>query len=215
MMHGFWDIKCKKQSLLSLWVIFCPLTLRTTKKIKIFKKLKKTLVKYYHFTLVYHKWQPYNVWFLRYQIRQSIICHFVLLFALVYQVYHKWQSYDTWFLRFLRYQLQQTDFSVILGHFLPFYSPKSPKNENIKNMKTPGDIIILHKCTKTHDQRLYCSWDIVCGWRNCYFSFWAIFCPFTLLTARKMKISIKWKKYLQISSFWTSVPKIMIICWIF
>ena len=23
---------------------------------------------------------------------------------------------------------------------------------------------------------------------NCYFSFWAIFCPFTLLTAQKIKI---------------------------
>ena len=29
---------------------------------------------------------------------------------------------------------------------------------------------------------------------NCYFSFWAIFCPFILLTAQKIKISKKWKK---------------------
>ena len=36
--------------------------------------------------------------------------------------------------------------------------PNSPKNENIKKMKTtPGDIIILHKCTKTDDHRLHCS----------------------------------------------------------
>ena len=28
---------------------------------------------------------------------------------------------------------------------------------------------------------------------NCYFSFWAIFCHFTPVTARKMKISKKWK----------------------
>ena len=26
-----------------------------------------------------------------------------------------------------------------------------------KNEKTPGDIAILHKCTKTHDYMLYCS----------------------------------------------------------
>ena len=58
---------------------------------------------------------------------------------------------------------------------------------------------------------LYCSWDMVCEGCNCYFSFWAIFCIFILLTARKMKISRQWKKHLEISSFYTSVPKIMII----
>ena len=41
--------------------------------------------------------------------------------------------------------------------------------------KTPGDIIILHKCTKNHDYMLHCSWDMVCDQCNCYFSFWATF----------------------------------------
>ena len=45
---------------------------------------------------------------------------------------------------------------VILGHFLPFY-PTNPKNQNFEKM--PGDIIILHKCTKNHDHMLYCSWN--------------------------------------------------------
>ena len=54
--------------------------------------------------------------------------------------------------------------------------------------KTPGDIIILHKCTKIHDHMLYCSWHVVRDRCNCYFSFWAIFCPFTPITAQKMKI---------------------------
>ena len=61
----------------------------------------------------------------------------------------------------------------------------------------PGDIIILHKCTKNHDRRLYCSWDIVQGREN-YFSFWAIFCPFT---------SQKWKKHLEVSSLYTVYHK--------
>ena len=43
-----------------------------------------------------------------------------------------------------------------------------------------------------------------------YFSFWAIFCPFTSLIARKIKILKKWNKHLQISSFYIRVPKIMI-----
>ena len=79
--------------------------------------------------------------------------------------------------------------------------------------KKPGDIIILHKCTKTHDHRLYlyCSWDMAGDGCNFWFSLWVIFCPFTSLTAQKMKISKKWKKTQEISSFYTTVSKIMII----
>ena len=46
-----------------------------------------------------------------------------------------------------------------------------------------------------------------------YFSFWTIFCHFTPLTAQKIKILKQWKKHLEISSFYISVPKIMIICY--
>ena len=77
----------------------------------------------------------------------------------------------------------------------------SPKNEkNIKKFKNmPGGIIILHKYTKNHDFRLYCSWDMAHDRQ--------------LSTIWKIKISKKWKKYLVISSFYTSAPKIMIICY--
>ena len=42
----------------------------------------------------------------------------------------------------------------ILGYFLPFYRPNSPKNQNFqqkkdKQEKTPGNI--LHMCTKNYD----------------------------------------------------------------
>ena len=64
--------------------------------------------------------------------------------------------------------------------FCPFYPLTCPKNKNFTKMRiTPGDNIILHKCTKNHDHMLHCSWDMVCDGCNCYFSFWAIFCPFT------------------------------------
>ena len=57
---------------------------------------------------------------------------------------------------------------------------------------------------------LHCSWDMVRDECN-YFSFWAIFCPFTPLTAQKIKIKKeKWKKGLEISSLYISVPKVMI-----
>ena len=47
----------------------------------------------------------------------------------------------------------------------------------------------MHKCTNDHI--LYCLWDMAQDTCNCYFSFWATFCPFTPLTAQKIKI---WKK---------------------
>ena len=98
--------------------------------------------------------------------------------------------------------------------FCPFTPPNNPKNEpSKKKKKRLGDIIILHKCSKNYDYMLYCSWDMVCDQCNCYFSSWAIFCPFNHLTTWKMKISIKWKKHLVISSFHTSLPKTMIICY--
>ena len=48
--------------------------------------------------------------------------------------------------------------SVTLDRSLPFYPPNSPKYQNLKKMKkTPGDIIILHTCTKNYDQIMYGS----------------------------------------------------------
>ena len=73
-----------------------------------------------------------------------------------------------------------------------------------------GDSIILHKCTTNHDHMLYSSWDMAHDGCNCYFSFWAIFCPFTSHQPKKWKFQKKWKKGLEISSFYTCTPKIMI-----
>ena len=78
----------------------------------------------------------------------------------------------------------------ILGYFLPFYLPSSPKN---------------------HDHMLYWSWGMVHDGCN-YFSFWVIFCPFTLLTAPKIKILENEKNIWRYHHF-TNVPKIMIICY--
>ena len=77
----------------------------------------------------------------------------------------------------------------------------------------PGDIIILHKCSKNHDHMLYYSWDMAFDKCNCHFSFWAIFLPFYPPNNRKIENFKKIKKCLEISSFYTSVSKIMIICY--
>ena len=55
---------------------------------------------------------------------------------------------------------------------------------------------------------LYCFWDMTCDGCNYYVSFWDIFCQ----KIKKSKIKKKWKKHLEISSSYTRVPKIMIIC---
>ena len=59
-----------------------------------------------------------------------------------------------------------------------------------------------------HDHMLYCLLDMVAGdGYNYYFSCWAIFCPFTHITARKIKLK---KKHLDLSSFYGCVLKIKI-----
>ena len=73
--------------------------------------------------------------------------------------------------------------------FCPFPFRTTWKNQNFEKLKKlHEDIIILHTCTKNHDHMLCCSWDMACNGCNCHFSFWAIFCPFTSLTAQKIKI---------------------------
>ena len=125
-------------------------------------------------------------------------------------MYHRQQSDDIWF---LRYWARQTKFFVIFDHFLSFYPPKNQQNQNFEKMKKkPGDIIILHKCPINDNHMMYCSWDMKRNGHNSLL-FWTVFCLFTPLTTRKIKILKNWKKILEISSFYTSVLKIMIICY--
>ena len=148
----------------SFWTIFCPFTTLTAQKIKISMK-KKITWRYRHFPQVYQKSWSYAILFLKYMV------------------------YDGWNCYFL--------FSAI---FCPFDSPNSPK----KSFRT------MEKTTTTttpnwryhHFPQVYQkSWSyailflryMVCDGCNCYFSFWAIFCPFTTLIAQKIKISKKKK----------------------
>ena len=82
-------------------------------------------------------------------------------------------------------------------HFRSFFAllsqywPQKPKFG--KNVKKPGYIIILCMCTINQDHNMYGSWDMKCNRHN-FLSSCAIFCPFTPLTAWKMKISKMKKK---------------------
>ena len=52
--------------------------------------------------------------------------------------------------------------------------------------------------------------EIRCN-RESFLSFWAIFCPLTLLTPPKNKTCKKWNKHLQILSFYNCLPKMRIM----
>ena len=121
------------------------------------------------------------------------------------------------------WDMKHKRFFCHFGPFFAFLPHNNPKIKILKNWrKSARDIIILHKCTKNHDPMLYCSWDIECDRCNFYFSFWAIIClhfqllfalppPSPFLITQKIKIKKKnEKKCLEISSFYTCVPKIMI-----
>ena len=120
----------------------------------------------------------------------------------------------------------------IFCHFRLFFAhlpPKNPKNQNSeKRKRLSGDIITLHMCTINDNHMIYGSWDMERDKQyflsfgtvfffhlihgagcNCYFSFWAIFSPFTTLTAQTVKNFKKWKKHLELSSFYTCARKIL------
>ena len=63
---------------------------------------------------------------------------------------------------------------------------------------------------QNHNHLVYASWDMKC---NTFFfwSFWDIFCSFTPLITWKIKVLKKWKRSLEILSFYTCVPQMKII----
>ena len=54
--------------------------------------------------------------------------------------------------------MQQTNFFVILVHFLPFHPHDNLENQNFEKLKkTPRDIIILHMYTINDNHMMYGS----------------------------------------------------------
>ena len=100
--------------------------------------------------------------------------------------------------------------------FLPPPPPPTLTTEKIKVFKkwnkNSGDIIILHMYTINANHMMYSSWDMKRDGLN-FWSFWTVFWHFTSLTTRKIKILKNWKQHLEISLFYTSATKIMIICY--
>ena len=84
-MYDSWDMEHDRQNFFAFWTIFCPftppssppspLTTQKPRESKFWKNEKNTW-RYHHFTQVYHKWQSYDIWFLRYEVHQpEFFCH--------------------------------------------------------------------------------------------------------------------------------------------
>ena len=102
-----------------------------------------------------------------------------------------------------------------MGHFLPFYIPHPPlKTQEIRILKKWKKLLDISSFY-TRVPKTIIIWGTAPGiWSDTdrmFLSFWSIFFPFTPLTTDKIKILKKWKKHLEMSSFYTCVPKIMII----
>ena len=81
-------------------------------------------------------------------------------------MYKKSQSHDVWF---LIYGVQQTEFFVIIDHFLPFYHPMDPENQNFENVKkTLEDIITLQMFTINDSHMIYGFSDIEYNRQNVF-----------------------------------------------
>ena len=87
-------------------------------------------------------------------------------------------------------------------HFLSFWAifcpfttkahpPNDPENQNFEEKKWKRHLETLsfyrYMCTINVDHMTYGSWNTRCNRQKCL-SFWAIFCPFSPLTTRKIKI---------------------------
>ena len=100
--------------------------------------------------------------------------------------------------------------------FCPFTHFNNSENQNFEKMKkTPEGIIILNMSTTNENHIMYDSWDMEHDRQN-FFRILDHFLPFyTAFSSppippynpetQRIKILKKWKKHLEISSFYTSV----------
>ena len=180
---------------------------------------------------MYQKSYSYDVWFLRYRVRQTkylvILGDFLHFYHLSLLMIPKIKILKEIsekkcleILSFYSYICTINEDHMIYGSsnircnrqkflsFWVFFCPFSPlttwKIKILKLKKVPGNII-LQICTINDNHMMYSSWDKECD-RQKFLSFWTIFCPFTCLRTQKNKILKKWKKHMKILSFYKCVP---------
>ena len=99
-----------------------------------------------------------------------------------------------------------------MGHFLPFYSFQKPKKSEF--WKSEKFCWRYHHFAHAYERRQSYEVRSLRYWvrqKEFFVSFFIIFCPFTPLKNQKINILKNERKDLEISSFYTCVPKILII----
>ena len=72
-------------------------------------------------------------------------------------MYHREQSYDVYMAPEI-WSAMDRIFFIVLNHFFALLTPNNTKNQNFEKVrKTPGDIIILHKCNLNDNHLMYGS----------------------------------------------------------
>ena len=122
-------------------------------------------------------------------------------------MYHKWKSYDV---GFLRYGVWQTEFFVILGHFLPFYPTNNSTNPNFDKWKKHLEKSSFYTCVRQMTI-IYDVWFLRYGVRReIFLSFWAIFWkmkkkpPGDIITWVPLMKIISW----MVPEIWSATDKI-------
>ena len=131
------------------------------------KTKKKNTWRYYHLTHVYHKWQSYDVWFLRYGARRTKF--FIILDCFLpfcppddseNQNFEKMKNdpgdiiilhmctindnhmmYGSWDM-----EHDEQNFLSFWTVFLPLYAPNDSENQNFEKMKKRLEILLFYTC---------------------------------------------------------------------
>ena len=135
MMYGSWDMEPNSEFFVILDRFLAFYTPMDPENQNFEKKQNKKQVEILSFYIMCIIWcMAPVIW----SAIDRLFCHFGPFFTLFEKIkkpwniiltnlYHKWQSYDVWF---LWYGSWQTDFFVLVDHFLPFYPYNNPKNQN-------------------------------------------------------------------------------------
>ena len=189
MRYSFWDTEWDRQIFLSFWVIFCCCF---TFALMILKIKMPGDISLLHMCTINEDHMIYASWNIRHD-RQTfssiwaILCLFTPLTIQKIKILKKYREELSFYTCILNYNhmmygswAMECEGQTFLSFWTIFCSfTNNPKNENFEKMKkTPGDIIILHKCTMNNNHMMHGSCDMKRDRQN-FLSFWDIFCPFT------------------------------------
>ena len=191
MMYGSWDMEYNRQNSCHFGS-FLPFQPTNKLKNQNFEKMKKTL-RYHHFTLVYNKWQSYDVQLLRYGARQ--IEFFVIflkkrkkpediIISHLCNTNDNHMMYCFWDMEEDRHNF--LSFWTIFCHFTPL----TQEIQKIKILKKWKKHLEISFYDINENHMINGSWDMMHDRQN-FLSVWATFCPFTPPTSEKIKIMKK------------------------